>query len=213
MRQYTRSNLKDRYDWPEVQKYFDSECIPTFMETCRKFGMTTHSLSKAIKLGLFKSRTSGKTCRGRRAIGLTPPPKPPSKETRAKLSSFRTNYIKQNPDYWKRLQQQKSVPCERVKEWLRSKNLSFVCEQTVPETNRHFRLDIAFPQSKTAIEVNGTQHYERDGSLKPYYVERHSLLEQAGWTIIEMHYSLAFNIQKLEKFFGSILFQLSGTSA
>ena len=59
--------------------------------------------------------------------------------------------------------------------------------------NRYFSIDIAIPDKMIAIEINGNQHYENDGTLKKYYSDRHDLLKKNGWTVHEIHYSFCFN--------------------
>ena len=62
-----------------------------------------------------------------------------------------------------------------------------------------FSIDIAFPDIKFGIEVNGNQHYNSDGTLKPYYKERHDLIEKSGWILLELHYSSCYIDDILEK--------------
>lgn len=35
--------------------------------------------------------------------------------------------------------------------------------------------------------------------MKPYYQERHDLIESAGWTLLEIHYSSCYNSEFIEK--------------
>ena len=58
---------------------------------------------------------------------------------------------------------------------------------------RYFSIDIAFPEIQLGIEINGEQHYNRDGSLKDYYKKRHEDIENSGWNIIELHYKEVYN--------------------
>jgi very-short-patch-repair endonuclease len=117
-----------------------------------------------------------------------------SKETRMKISASRKKYLRENPDkhIWKRADKFKSSPCEKVKEYLRNKNIKFV-EEWQPLKDRFFSVDIAFPDIMLAVEINGNQHYNSDGTLGEYYQERHDLIEAAGWKVIELHYSIAYS--------------------
>lgn len=121
-------------------------------------------------------------------------------ESKQNLSKIRSAYLAKNPDahVWKRSSKFRSKPCENVKQVLYDKNICFVEEYT-PSTERHFAIDIAFPDIKFGIEVNGNQHYKSDGSLNDYYQERHEFLEKLGWTIIEVHYSKCFTSDSIEK--------------
>ena len=98
-----------------------------------------------------------------------------------------------------------SAPCEKLKEYLRSKGIEFVEEFPPNVEGRNFSLDIALPEKKIAIEVNGTQHYNKDGTLKPYYQERHDILERNGWTVYELFYSVCYQLKKLESMIPQML--------
>lgn len=117
-----------------------------------------------------------------------------SEETKKLLSEKRKSWLSSNPDKhpWKNNEKFTSVPCEKLKDQLRHHGIDFVEEHT-PLFERAFAIDIAMPNIKLGIEVNGEQHYERDGSLKKYYKDRHDAIEQAGWTLLELHYSECYN--------------------
>ena len=51
-----------------------------------------------------------------------------------------------------------------------------------------------------ALEINGNQHYEKNGKLKHYYLERHDSLVKAGWNVFEIHYSACFSLEKWRQF-------------
>ena len=114
-------------------------------------------------------------------------------ETKKKLSEIKLTYFKNNPDkhIWKKNDKFISKPCEYVKELLHKENISFV-EEYQPLDDRMFSIDIAFPNDKIGIEINGNQHYNNDGSLKDYYSTRHQLIENEGWKLYEIHYSLVY---------------------
>jgi hypothetical protein len=109
------------------------------------------------------------------------------------------NFNLEKFNIWKNNKKFKSIPCENVKDYLKKNNIDFV-EELRPLEDRQFSLDIAFPHIMTAIEINGQQHYNSDGTLKEYYQGRHDLIENAGWKIIEVHYSQCFNDDNISKF-------------
>ena len=117
-----------------------------------------------------------------------------SEETKSLLSEKRKKWLAENPDEhpWKTNTKFKSVPCEVLKEKLRDRGLQFE-EEHSPVEGRAFSVDIAFPAKKLGIEVNGEQHYRRDGTLGDYYQERHDLIEREGWTLLEVHYARAYD--------------------
>jgi len=83
----------------------------------------------------------------------------------------------------------------------------YIPEYTEHGIDRFFSIDIAMPDKKVALEVNGNQHYNRDGTLKAYYKEREQLLEYNGWKVYQLHYSMCFKVDKLE----SLLLDLIGS--
>lgn len=124
-----------------------------------------------------------------------------SKESsKIKISKARIKFLSENKDKhpWRSNNKHKSKPCEKLKEFLTKENINFV-EEWIPLENRFFSIDIAFPDIKLGIEVNGNQHYNKDGTLRDYYQERHDLIESSGWKLIELHYSLCFNEDELRK--------------
>ena len=110
-----------------------------------------------------------------------------SPKERAVLSEKRKKYLLENPDKhpWKTSNRKKSVPCEKVKSFLIKNNIRFM-EEFSPCEDYSYSIDIAFPDRMVAIEINGNQHYERDGRLKPYYQERHDRIESLGWKLYEI---------------------------
>lgn len=136
------------------------------------------------------------------------PVRPPtSEETKKAISEKRKEWLKNNPEKhpWRNKNKLKSEPCEKAKEFLTQLGVSFVSEYQPEIEGRYFSVDIALPDKMIALEVNGNQHYERDGRLKPYYQERHNLLESAGWNVFEIHYSACFNLDKWADFANQIL--------
>lgn len=125
-----------------------------------------------------------------------------SQATKNIISAKRKQWLQDNPDLhpWKNSQKFKSIPCEKVKEILTSKGISFVPEFPPNVEGRSFAVDIAFPDRKIIWEINGNQHYEKDGSLKAYYQERHDLLVAAGWTVYEIPSRRCFRTDKIEEF-------------
>lgn len=123
-----------------------------------------------------------------------------SVEDRKHLSNKRKEYLKNHPNEhpWKRNNKFKSKPCEHLKEILR-KDFEFVEEYTDKRWQHNFSLDIAFLDKKLAIEVNGNQHYNNDGTLTEYYQKRHNYLESEGWLILEVHYAACYKEDKISE--------------
>lgn len=66
-------------------------------------------------------------------------------------------FYKEHPEayYWRKKDKFKSKPCETVKEYLKSKGIKFV-EEWQPLDHRNYAIDIAFPDIKLGIEINGS---------------------------------------------------------
>ena len=122
-----------------------------------------------------------------------------SQETKDMMSKNRIEYLKNNTDKhpWKKHTKFKSVPCENFKEFLRKNNIDFV-EEFSPSETRNFSIDIAFPDLKIGIEVNGNQHYKNDRLIE-YYQQRHDHIIGLGWKLYELHYSFFFSEEKMKE--------------
>jgi hypothetical protein len=116
-------------------------------------------------------------------------------EERKMLSLKKIRFLENNPDKhnWREVNKKISKPCEILKGYLRNMNIDFAEEYQPLYPDRFFSIDIAFPDRKIGIEINGNQHYNSDGTLKKYYQDRHNLLELSDWKIYEFHFSLVYN--------------------
>ena len=154
--------------WYEEQNQQKQKCI----SEGRKFFILSEETREKLRIA-----GTGRKC-------------PHTEETKKKLSLSRKKWLEENPDRhpWKHNDKFKSVPCETLKERIRSEGFIFE-EEFSPLEKRWFSVDIAFPDVKLAIEVNGEQHYNRDGTLGDYYEERHQLIEKSGWHVLELHYA------------------------
>ncbi len=183
-----------RFDSKENIDYFVSHAeTKTLNEWAEYFGC------KRDTIGAWKKKYSVQTKK--------PPQHASSEETKKKISEKRKAWLAQNPDKhpWKNRDKFKSEPCEKAKEFLRSLGVSFVAEFSPQIDGRYFSIDIALPDKMIALEINGNQHYERNGQLKPYYQERHDLLTSHGWNVFEIHYSACFNLEKWSEFSKQII--------
>ena len=124
-----------------------------------------------------------------------------------KISEARIKWLRANPDKhpWKHRDKFTSPPCEQLKDRLRQAGLEFE-EEYEPFEKRFFALDIAFPDLKVAVEVNGNQHYDdpQTGKLQRYYQNRHDLLVEAGWRVLEIHYAFSFQEKAVDQVINAI---------
>lgn len=178
--------FEEKFDWKGIQDEYNKGDLNQG-EISKKFKISRSSLSKGAKLGLIVKIKKKHVH---------------SEDYKQKMSIQRKQFLKENPDkcHWRSSDKFKSVPCEKVKEFLRSLNILFVEEYQPEIEGRSFSLDIALPEKMIALEINGQQHYLPDGNLKPYYQERHDLLVSYGWNVFEIHYSFCFNLNKWAEF-------------
>lgn len=129
-----------------------------------------------------------------------------TEEEKKEISRKRKEYLKNNPDKhpWKSNEKFKSKPCEYLKQKLREHKYQFFEEQGVLGCDKNYSIDIFFPQIKVAIEVNGNQHYDSNGNLRPYYQERHNEIESFGIEVLELPYNYCYK----EDFFERLCRQL-----
>jgi len=173
------------YDWSEVQKYYDDGHY--WNEVSEKFRISIKTIKKYRNNGYLIDRDTEEQ---RKLLNRTKKVFKHKNETKERISISRKKYLKDNPDKIKWVGN-KSAPSERFKEILRINNISFV-EEFRPLVDRFFNIDISFPDKKIGIEINGEQHYERDGRLKKYYQDRHDLIVNEGWVLYEIHTSLVY---------------------
>ena len=147
-------------------------------EECRK--QINQSISNAWKEGKYKDKKNTRN--------------PWNNDQKQRISVSRKKWMSENVDKhpWKKSTKFVSVPCEFLKKKLKDIGLIFE-EEWTPLTDRYFSIDIAFPNVKIGIEVNGEQHYNRDGSLRDYYQKRHDLIESNGWKLFELHYAKVYD--------------------
>jgi hypothetical protein len=165
-----------------------------------------HTINEIANLYLCSRSTISKKLQ-QLNIKARKPKKIVSEQGRKNISLAKIKFYKENPDKhnWKRNDKLKSVPCEKVKEWLKSKNIEFISDYNIPESDRNFAIDIAFPDKKIGIEINGNQHYNKDGTLADYYQKRHNHIENLGWKLYELHFSICFKIHEIENLIPTIL--------
>ncbi len=120
--------------------------------------------------------------------------RPVTQESKNKISISRKKWLVDNPDLhpWKRSDKFKSIPCEYLKSLFTSANLKFVSELQ-PLDDKFYSIDIAFPDKLIAVEVNGNQHYNSDGSLKDYYKKRKDEIELSGWKVYDIPYQKVYD--------------------
>lgn len=175
-------NNINNYNWIEIQKEHINGL--TLSAITKKYKMSRTLLKNAINNNLLKKYDIKHKF---------------TDDEKLLMSIKRKKYLKLHPELhpWKNKHKFKSIPCEKLKELLNNNNISYV-EEYQPLKNRFFSIDIAFPDKKIGLEINGNQHYNSDGTLKEYYQNRHNLIESDGWKIYEIHYSLIYKYEFID---------------
>lgn len=135
-----------------------------------------------------------------------------SEESKRKLSEKRKKYLKENPKShsWSKFHDKETEPEKRLAEYLTKLNKFQVHRwYNIPESEKFFEIDFAIPELKIAIEVNGEQHYNRDGSLADYYKKRDDYIKSLGWKTLQIHYVLCFKEDKLNEIFNELISSIS----
>jgi hypothetical protein len=186
----------EKVNWEKIQEFYDKE--HTWRDLQKEFNLNMQILALAFKNNLLRRR-SKEECSQLRALK---PSKKHSLETKQKISTIRKKFLQDNPEKhpWRKPNKHISAPCNKAKEFLKLLGVNFIEEFSPEIEGRFFSIDIAIPDKMIAIEVNGGQHYSKDGSLKPYFQERHDLIEKAGWKVFEIHCTACFKLEKWEEF-------------
>jgi len=196
-------------DWTLVQTIYDSGL--NYVQTADKAQISVSVLRRGVRDGLLKARTNSETFKMYRK---TNPAARLSEEARRKISESRKAYMKANPDWhWRNPNRFNSVPCEKFKTFLRDHKIDLTEEhQPLRHKDRYYCIDIAFPAIKLGIEINGSQHYGPNSTLKEYYQTRHDLIVAEGWELIEIHYTKSFDKEYRNEMLKYIQHRLSGSS-
>ena len=191
-----KNNLNLNYE--EIQKSYNSGL--SWREVSDIHNISVATIFLKVKEGFLKSRNLSEAAKIKRKNKQYKH----TEESKKKISEARKKWLSENPD--KHPWQNKSfvhssIPCEKFKSFLKEEGIDFIDEyMPLIHIGRFFRIDIAFPDKKIAIEVNGNQHYESNGELKLYYKNRQSLLEEHGWIVYQVHHTCCFNSDKLSEF-------------
>jgi very-short-patch-repair endonuclease len=128
-----------------------------------------------------------------------------SEETKQKIRKGLQHWKETHPEEFLNYSRSKSKCCENFKQYLRNNNIDFV-EEYIPYPNeRLYSLDISFPDEKIGIEINGSQHYDKDGNLNEASINKQKFFEDKGWKIIQIYYrwcyGVLYNNEKINSIF------------
>lgn len=185
-------NLNEMYDWVDIQKYYDDN--KTWRDVTKKYGIGNSILSKANKLGYFKSRTRSDATK----ISLNLNPRTHTEETKKKISDARIKYLRENPDKvpYKLNHSSKgeSYPEKYFREILEKTELIYKKEECISS----YRLDFAFYDNGIDLEIDGDQHYLDDVIVKSNK-RRDKFLKELGWEVVRVKWSDYMKMNKENK--------------
>jgi very-short-patch-repair endonuclease len=169
------SNQLGEINWYEIQERHNNG------ERLCQLGIKTHIINAAVREGLF------------RKIKI---PFIMSEDMKNRISIARKKWLKENPELhpWRKNTKFISKPCEELKEYLRKVDIAFE-EEVIVSSEKNYSVDILIRDKNLILEINGNQHYDKEGRLLPYYQERHDHIKEMGWHIYELHYTLAYNFE------------------
>jgi very-short-patch-repair endonuclease len=179
--------------WDLIQKDYDSGM--TLGQLCNKYSIKWSTFSRNKKKYGFNQH---------RGIAFFP-----SAESREKMRKSRIRYLESHEHNWS-FNHKISFPCNKFKDELRKNGISFI-EEYRPLLDHFYQIDIAFPDKKIGIEVNGNQHYNEDKTLAPYYQKRKEEIEKVGWKLYDFHFSLFYRKNKIHEIIDFIKNQKLGS--
>lgn len=184
-------------NWSELQSFYDLG--GTYRDITKLYGLSSATISRAVKAGLLKTKKRFGCSKGRKH----------TEASKQKIREARITFLEQNPSHklWgSGKRHYNSAVSNKVKDFLKNMGEPFVEEfQPLLHKNRFYSIDIAFPDKMIGWEVNGGQHYDENGKLKPYYQERHRLIENEGWILAEIHYKDCFNEVFLQSLYAALI--------
>lgn len=109
-----------------------------------------------------------------------------SNNTKKRMSDSRKAWLKKNKDKHNWRYHKETYPEKIFREWCETLDVKIIAEYTPEDFERNYRIDFAVIDKKIAIEINGEQHYDRQGHLRSYYQERQQYVTSKGWTIFDI---------------------------
>ena len=168
---------KSKYDWNEVQKFYDNN--HTWRETSDEFGVAMAAMHKALKRGAFKSRNKSDANSLSHKQGRHPKH---TVETKKKISDARIKYLTEHPDkvpYLVNHSSNKSYPEKVFEAALIS---SGIIGWKSRFQNGIYQYDFAFPEQKIDVEVDGGTHTLE--KVKRIDARRDLFSQSQGWKVI-----------------------------
>jgi len=171
-------------EWVIIQKHYDSGM--SFDDLYREFHVSSASLHRAKKEGLFKSRSMSQATKLYRKNN--PDKIKLSDETKKKISERRKKFLRENPDKipYKLNHYSKgdSYPEKYFKEVFEKENIPLKFHLPVGL----YELDFYNEEYKIDVEIDGEQHYA-DKRIVESDVRRTNFLTSQGWRVYRIRWA------------------------
>jgi very-short-patch-repair endonuclease len=179
--------MTNRYDWEEIQRYYDSGSI-TWENLKDTYGVSFGSISKAKKRGVFNTRNRIEAQRiSDKRFGRVL-----SEETKKKISEKRKAYLKANPNKVPYLMNHYSKGDSYPEKYF-NKCLENSCYDKKYRV-ANYELDFADIENGIDLEIDGEQHFV-DQRIVEHDLKRNDYLISLGWKIIRIKWS---NFQRID---------------
>lgn len=169
-------------------------------------GNGTNQYTKAIEMGLPYPVDSDET---RKKKSNAAKNQKHSDETRKKISDARIKYLRENPDKvpykLNHYSHGRSYPEEYWKGILDSNGIAYVEQHQIGP----YQLDFAILDSKIDFEIDGEQHH-LDERIVASDKRRNKYLEDLGWTIIRVRWSVYKKLADKQSYVKEMLYKLNG---
>jgi very-short-patch-repair endonuclease len=188
------SKYRKRYNWKEIQDFYNNG--GTYRSITKKYGVTSSSITKAVKRGELKTRSISDSVKLARK--KNPEKYIMSEETKKKISISRTKYLKENPDKVPYLlnhySKGESYPEKYFTEIFDKYNIKY------DKFHRSgiYHIDFAIIDNGVAIEIDGEQHY-LDEKIKGSDVRKDKFLKDKGWDVFRIRWSYYQKLDREEK--------------
>lgn len=184
-----------RYDWEEVQSYYDEG--NSWREVCEKFGMCLATISNARRRGAFhtsRDKSESGVLAKRKGRGLFKH----TEETKKKISDHRRSYLEENPDKVPYLLNHYSKGPSYPEQYFQT-----LFENEGIVLDRYYRigiyeLDFAHLPGKIDIEIDGEQHYA-DPRIVESDIRRDEFMKSNGWKVMRIRWSEYQKLSRNEK--------------
>lgn len=168
----------DREDKQNIRKLYDSGLSS---REIRKSGYGLRVVKDSLR-GYRRSHSEA----GKLAHKRHPNSFKHTDESKKKMSEARKKWLEKNKHKYNWRYKEETYPEKIFREWCETLDVKIIAEFTPDNFDRYYRIDFAVIDKMIAIEINGEQHYDRQGNLREYYSERHQYLESKGWVVFDI---------------------------